>query len=182
MSGSELLRLRLVRWGVGFALLAVVVHLGWEATHGGVRAHHLLARSDLPSVSNWWGLLVLPLLGGVSAVSVEGRLQRNEVTIASRSVALIGSILVGVTLSAFYAAGYEQVTSRLFLGVVATGVLLPIYRPEYLFGFVLGMMFVFGPVIPLAASLFAAGVSFTAHRLMGRVRRVSGRMRRRAGS
>ena len=101
---------------------------------------------------------------------------------ASRSVALIGSILVGVTLSAFYAAGYEQVTSRLFLGVVATGVLLPIYRPEYLFGFVLGMMFVFGPVIPLAASLFAAGVSFTAHLLVGRVRRVSERIRRQAGS
>lgn len=182
MSDSNLLSMQLVRWGVGFALLAVVVHLGWEATHGGVRAHHLLARSDLPSVSNWWGLFVLPLLGGVSAVSVQGRLQRNEVTIASSSFALIGSILVGVTLSAFYAAGYEQVTSRLFLGVLATGVLLPIYRPEYLFGFVLGMMFVFGPVIPLAASLLAAGVSFTAHLLVGQVRRVSERMRRRAGS
>lgn len=27
----------------------------WQHFHGGVPSHHLLHRSDLPAVSNWWG-------------------------------------------------------------------------------------------------------------------------------
>jgi hypothetical protein len=181
MSDSKFLGTRLIRWGIGVALLASVIHLGWEATHGGVRAHHLLARNDLPSVSNWWGLLVLPLLGGLTGVSVQGRLQRNRVALHTSSIALIGSALVGVTMSTLFATGYQDVVPRIFLGVLATGVVLPIYRPEYLFGFLLGTMFVFGPVIPLAGCLFAAVVSFTAHILIDLIRGVSaGLMRRKS--
>ena len=43
------------------ALLAEVVHLSWEAQHGGIRVHHFMNRSDLPGLHNAWGLLVLPL-------------------------------------------------------------------------------------------------------------------------
>lgn len=163
---------RLHRWGMGIGLLASVAHLGWEATHGGVRVHHLLARSDLPSVSNWWGLLVLPALGAWSGFSVQRRLERNRATLAKSITALTGAALVGVTLSALFAAGLEDVVPRVFLGVLVTGVFLPTYRPEYLFGFVLGMMFVLGPVIPLAGALFAACVSLAAHSLIGLTRRV----------
>lgn len=35
---------------------------GWQHLDGGVPAHHLLADPSLPSLSNWWGLLALPLL------------------------------------------------------------------------------------------------------------------------
>ena len=172
MSDSNFPGARLIRWGVGLGLLASVVHLGWEATHGGVRAHHLLARGDMPSFSNWWGLLVLPLLGGIAAASVQTRLQSSPATLATSSIALIGSTLVGVTMSALFVANYEEVVSWVFLGVLATGIVLPIYRPEYLFGFVLGMMVVFGPVIPLAGGLFVAGVSFAARTLVRKVFRL----------
>lgn len=54
-----------------------VCHLGWEYTHGGVPAHHLLNNPELPAISNWWGLLVVPLL----VWFLVGRIQRRAATL-----------------------------------------------------------------------------------------------------
>lgn len=102
--------------------------------------------------------------------------------LATSSIALIGSTLVGVTISVLFVANYEDVVSWVFLGVLAAGIVLPIYRPEYLFGFVLGMLLIFGPVISLAGGLFAAGVSFAAHTLIGLIRVAWSRARGRTGA
>ena len=44
------------------ATLAIGALLGWQALHGGVPAHHVLHRADMPAISNWWGALVIPAL------------------------------------------------------------------------------------------------------------------------
>ena len=46
------------------ALVSVAIGglLAWDYWHGGVPRHHLLANPALPSVSNWWGALLLPVL------------------------------------------------------------------------------------------------------------------------
>jgi hypothetical protein len=41
----------------------------------------------------------------------------------------------------------------------------PVYRAEYIFGFVVGMTIAFGSVIPLAFALFFATVSFVLRRV-----------------
>ena len=33
-----------------------------ENFQGGVKSHHLLARKDMPAISNWWGLLIVPIM------------------------------------------------------------------------------------------------------------------------
>lgn len=157
---------RLLPYGLGLALLAAAVHLGWEATHGGVQSHHLLARKDLPAVSNWWGLLVLPLLGGLASRSVTGRVEVDDATAAKAAAGFAGSLLTGVALSASFAAGNESTTSALFVATLAAGLVLPTYRAEYVFGFVLGMTFVFGSMLPTLVASVAAGVSATAHLLV----------------
>lgn len=156
----------LLPYGLGLALLATAAHLGWEAAHGGVQSHHLLARRDLPTVSNWWGLLVLPLLGWLASGIVTDRLRANEGAAANAVAAFIGSLLVGVALSASFSAGYESVSSSLFFAALAAGLVLPTYRAEYVFGFVLGMTFVFGAVLPLIAASVAAVISAVAHFLV----------------
>jgi hypothetical protein len=40
---------------------------------------------------------------------------------------------------------------------------LPVYRAEYIFGFVLGMTFVLGSVLPTIAALLGASISAIAH-------------------
>jgi hypothetical protein len=156
----------LLPYGLGLALLATAAHLGWEFTHGGVKTHHLLARGDLPGVSNWWGVLTLPLLGWIASRSVTDRARAGRGTVTNAVAALSGSLLVGAALSLSFAAGYESVTSGLFYGAVVVGLVLPIYRGEYIFGFVLGMTFVFGSVLPMVAVLIAGGTSAVAHFLV----------------
>lgn len=153
-------------YGLGLAVLVAALHLGWELTHGGVRSHHLLARDDLPAISNWWGLLTLPLLGWLASRVVTGRARADEGAVARAAAGFAGAALVGVALSASFAAGYEPVASGIFFGALASGLVLPIYRAEYVFGFVLGMTFVFGAVLPLIAASVAAAVSAAAHFLV----------------
>src|SRR6185312_11324004 len=50
---------------VALAALFAIAMLAWEYTHGGVVSHHFLDRRDMPAVSNWWSLAVLPLLAGL---------------------------------------------------------------------------------------------------------------------
>ncbi len=53
--------------------------------------------------------------------------------------------------------GAEAITSGLFLGLFLIAFALPVYRAEYMLGFVTGMTFAFGGVLPtLVAGVFAA--------------------------
>lgn len=157
---------RVLPFGMALAVLVAAVHLGWEVAHGGVKSHHLLANNDLPAFSNWWGLLVLPLLGWLGAHSVTIRVRVNEGAFGKAMAGFSGAVLVGVALAASFAEGYESATSVIFYGALASGLVAPIYRGEYLFGFVLGMTFVFGSVLPTIVGSVVAGISAVAHFLV----------------
>ena len=153
---------RLIRHGLAIGLLASALHLGWEYTHGGVASHHLLARADMPAVSNWWGLIVLPLLGWAASRSALGRAARHDAARRS-TAAFFGALIVGLALSLSFAAGLESAASAIFLAALGIGVFLPTYRAECLFGFVLGMTFVLGSVLPMMFALVGAAISAAAH-------------------
>lgn len=157
---------RLLPYGPVVALLIVAVHLGWEHTHGGVRSHHLLARADLPSVSNWWGLLVLPILGWLASRTARHRATLDSRAAARSIAAFAGALLVGAALSASFALGYASAASGIFLAALAAGLVLPTYRAEYIFGFVSGMSFVLGSVLPTIAASIGASISVVAHFLV----------------
>lgn len=145
------------------AFAAAAAHLAWEASHGGIKSHHLLNRADLPSVSNSWGLLVLPVLGWLAAHFVRRRATASVRAPGRALAAFFGSLVVALALSAAFRLELSNVTAGLFFGVLLSGVALRIYRPEYVFGFVLGMTFVFGSVLPTMAAMVAASVSVLAH-------------------
>jgi hypothetical protein len=152
--------------GFGLGLGVVLAHLAWEFSHGGVRSHHLLNSPDLPAISNWWGLLVLPLLGWVAAYAVARRLASQAQGWSVACSAWLGALLLGLALSGAFLAGYTALTTGLFFTVLAAGLVLPTYRLEYLFGFVLGMTFVFGAVLPAIVATVAATLSGFLHRLL----------------
>lgn len=169
-----------VQWKIA-ALVAIgeVAHLLWEHLHGGIQAHHLLNRADLPSISNAWGIIFLPAL----AWFLSGRIVARALPGAGRkrvTLAFLGALLVGLALLAAFTNGFEQVASYIFLGAVLTGVVVPVYRSEYVLGFVLGMTVAVGPFLATLAAAFIAVVSVAAHTvawpalrwLAGKVRRV----------
>lgn len=140
-----------------------IVQLAWEASHGGILSHHLLARADLPSVSNAWGLAVLPALGWLAAHFVRRRSARVEHAVGHAVAAFFCALILGCALSAAFTLGMEDASSGLLLGVVLAGLFAPIYRAEYMFGFVVGMTWTFGPVLPMIAGTMAATISVLAH-------------------
>ena len=151
-----------------FALIAMVLVAGLlahEHFNGGVRSHHLLDRRDLPAISNWWGLLVLPVLGWLLGVRL-----CNQMTSVTRSgsavgigIGLVCALLYGAALAASFAVGASTTTSSLFLGLFLLAAVLRIYRVEYIFGFVVGMAFTFGAVLPALVAAVVATVSALMH-------------------
>lgn len=168
MSEQQLPRLRL--YLTALVMLAELAHLTWEHINGGVQSHHILNRSDMPAISNWLGLLLLPALTWF----LTGRMQRRLALHSGAQEAaskpyvsviagLVGSLLFGILLSISFTNDLETIAAYLFLGMFLLALLLPVYRAECVLGFILGMAFVFGAVIPTVVGSVIAALSAVIH-------------------
>ena len=135
--------------------IAIWSLLAWYYFHGGVPAHHLLARADLPKISNWWGGLVLPLLTWWLLYRVDRRIMRDshgkssEPQLRTSAVyGFMGGLLFGILLSAFFSWGHSDLPVYLLYALFVVALFFPVYRAECFLGFVLGMTYTFGAVLP----------------------------------
>ncbi|KQW51640.1 MULTISPECIES: hypothetical protein [unclassified Roseateles] len=141
------------------ALLAEGLHLGWEALHGGIVSHHLLQSAAMPAISNAWGLLIVPALAAWAA----GRLPRPGVAARDWRPVALGlalPLLLGAALSLAFGLKLQALTEIIFFTLLLVALLLPAHRPESLLGFVLGMSWTFGAVLPTAIGAVIAGLSW----------------------
>lgn len=152
-------------------LLAVILfevcHLTWEYFNGGVVTHHLFMRADLPGLSNWWGLLILPLLVWLSAAVIRKRIStKSDAKTLSPSIILgfFGMLLVSTVQSIAFINGFPSVTMYLALGVLISALFVPLYRMEFILGHVIGSAFVFGPAIPFVGVFMFAPISLLSHK------------------
>lgn len=166
------------------ALLLVALHLAWEMMQGGVASHHFLARADMPSISNWWGIVLVPALAWFVTGRVMNRGRRDEpgeglipASIRGALPAFCGALVYGGVLALSFAFGFG-IERYLFLALFAIGLVLPIYRGEYLLGFVFGMMLTFGGILPIIVGAVVATFSWLAHMLGRSIVRLAGRSRR----
>lgn len=137
------------------AFAFAAAHLGFEHFTGGVQSHHFLNRPDLPAISNWLGLITLPLLGLALGLRVRSRGMPFSVL-----AALIGAFLYGAMLAASFELGAPTITSTMFIGLFVLALALPVYRVEYVTGFVIGMTVTFGAILPLIVAGVVAVLSF----------------------
>jgi len=140
----------------GAVIILTWLLLTWDYYHGGVPSHHILQRKDLPEFSNWWGGLLLPLLTWFllyriqrrisNARDVTSQVDKFPVTIF---YAFIGALSFGILLSVFFTIGYTELPFYMIVGLLLLALFLPIYRAECFLGFVIGMAFTFGGVLPI---------------------------------
>jgi hypothetical protein len=168
MSTTQSQRFRL--FATGLSLLLVLLHLGWELTQGGIVSHHILNMPDLPAISNAWGVLILPLFTWFLSGFISNRLPQSpgEQTMTSKPVLAIlggflGALIAAVLLSVAFTAGNEDGAFYVLVGILLAALIFPVYRAEYLLGFVHGMMFTFGAVLPMIVGLIIAALSAALH-------------------
>lgn len=148
------------------ALCAEMGLLAREHFNGGVLAHHLLANPELPAVSNWWGLLLVPLLTWWTVGRVERRAQL-AVSAGRRlkpapPLAFLCALTYGAVLAALFAAG-SPLVDYVFFGLLALALVVRLWHAEYLLGFVLAMSFVAGPILPAMFGAVIALLSWLVH-------------------
>lgn len=155
---------------VTFLILATLV---WKHGHGGVPRHHLLHRADLPAISCWWDAVVLPLLTWGLLGRVRRRLISNtleEAWTPKRSASVLlsfaGALLFGALLAGLFMGGQETALSYLVDGLLLLALLFPLYRAECVLGFVLGMTWTFGAVLPTLFACLVALMSGLLYRLV----------------
>lgn len=157
----------------GFILLAICGLLAWDYFHDGVPTHHILHRKDLPGFSNWWGGVLLPLLTWFLLYRIQKREKLDEIKLPFPENVIYGfsvALLFGILLSIFFAYGNTEIPGIMVLSLFLLALFYPIYRAECLLGFVIGMTFTFGGVLPTIIGSIFATIAFLIYKLIRPIR------------
>ena len=160
---------------IGLAITAtisvcILVLLIWEHYHGGVPSHSFMARKDMPSISNWWGALLLPVLSWFSIFRLQKRLFLGETKLVSpqklQSALLffIAGLCYAGSMAYCFVTHREDINGVLFPVLFLFALILPLYRAEFFLGFVIGMTYTFGAILPTIIALVFVSISFMAHK------------------
>lgn len=125
--------------------------LAWDYFHEGVPTHYILHNKDLPGFSNWWGAITTPLVTWGLLYLIYLRTLKVAPKNESLSIiyGFIGFFLYGIITSYFFSIGLETVLLYMMLGLIVLSFFVPIYKPECLLGYLLGMIYMFGSILPL---------------------------------
>jgi len=152
----------LVTWGL----------LLWQYSHEGVPSHHLLHRADLPAISNWWGIALLPALTWLLLMRINKRVldknwleidqgtnQETEKYPSKIVISFVIALIYGGLMSSFFVLGKQELTGIMFQGIFVLALFFRLYREEFALGFILSMSFAFGAVLP---TIFACVIGLAA--------------------
>jgi|JI8StandDraft_2_1071088.scaffolds.fasta_scaffold01507_6 hypothetical protein len=137
------------------------IFLLFEHFNGGVVSHHLLARKDLPEISNYWGLLTIPLLAWITISLIQKRnedVQSNTSRIALNR--FIFALIYGILLTLLWEFKAQHILQYFILLPLVISFFKPIHFPESLLGFVIGMIYAFGGILPIIVGLVLLTMSF----------------------
>jgi uncharacterized protein YacL len=150
--------------------LLIIGLLIWQHFNGGVPSHHILQQKDLPEISNWWGAVLLPILAWILSGRIEKRITKQGTTIQSHSMKIIGLFIAGLLLGILIVFAFTN-NNKPFLDNVPYVFLLlslfiPIFYSEFIFGFILGMAYTFGAILPTIFILLFALIGFLIYRFI----------------
>ncbi len=125
-------------------------HILWDHFHGGIPTHYLLHDRSMPGIPNWLGGILLPFFTYLLLYRIHKRHQGTTSTGVWKSVAIrfLLGLLFAVTISVCF-LNEIPITDYLMLSLFVFALFFPLYRSEFLLGWVLGAALTFGATIPI---------------------------------
>jgi len=151
---------------IALAACLALLHILWEYFNGGVVIHHPGADASNPGISNWWGLVTYPALAWAALSIMERRKTSREDDTATaghpvlQTPYFLAGLAFGLLASVLWQFGQEDILQYVMLMPWVVALFLRIYLPETTLGFVLGMTYTFGGVLPVIFSLVIQAVGF----------------------
>ena len=153
---------------VTVSLIGVI--LVWEHFNGGVKTHYMLQDDTLPGISNYWGLLVGGILTWITLYRIKDRIHQEPETVKKGMLKIaffrfLAAVLFGITLALFFSMGNAEVSEAMTLGILLVSFLIPLYRAEYLLGYVLGLSFTIGVPLPTFFGLILIAICWITYHI-----------------
>lgn len=168
------------KWALSFIAFAIVgLHLLWEYTHGGIMIHNVLAREDLPAISNWWGLVTVPILAWITGYVFEYRSKGIlDNSAAEKKLGLNvargfgGALLYGLSMTVLWQLGLDYIMQYWIMFPLVISLFVAIYYPEVLLGYTIGSLYSFGGVLPIGIGSILLLLCFIVHQAVRLVLRL----------
>lgn len=170
--GIQTVRINNKFYFVSFTTLLTALHLALEFFQGGVVTHYPLADTSNPGISNWWGLVTLPILTWVVLTVAQLKASRRQDKAQPSNLILLqknylfGGLAFGLAMGILWELGQEAVLQYLILLPWLMAPFVRIYQPETSLGFVLGMMYTFGGVLPIAFALVIQTIGYIIYKIL----------------
>lgn len=154
----------------GIVTILIWAHLAWDYFHEGVPTHHILHRQDLPGISNWWGGIALPLLTWFLLYLIQNKMNENDKSNTKSNPTpfvyrFLGAFLFGILMSILFTIGSEM-PRYMMIGIILLSFFTPLFRPEYLLGFILGMTYTFGAILPIGFGIILTVLFIIAYKFI----------------
>jgi hypothetical protein len=152
---------------VAIISISIWVLLLWQYFHEGIPSHSFLARKDMPSISNAWGAIVLPLIAYLTMNQVEKR-----GTYLPSVLSFVGALAYSATIAYCFTHRISHISSFMFQALFFWALVLPLYRLEFLLGFTMGLTLTIGAVLPTFIFSILMVASYVVHGLYAVLKRM----------
>ncbi|MFK7952499.1 MAG: hypothetical protein AB8B73_06605 [Ekhidna sp.] len=138
----------------------------WDYSHGGVPIHYLFESDDLPGISNWWGVLIVPVFSWIILKRISNR--DDHIDYSGAKYILLRFLLAavfGIIVSMFFFSEVDVMVSYLMVALLAISFFFPLYKGEFLLGYVMSTLFAFGTFIPTLGALILMCLLFLFYKI-----------------
>ncbi len=139
-------------WFTGIVTFLIWGLLAWQYFHDSIPSHHFLADKNMPLVSNIWGAIVIPALTWFLLWMIEKRLYSKSETIPfpyQTLAGFTGALIFGIALAFAIRYDFNTFSSNIPYILFILALFFPTHRSECFLGFVLGLTYSIGGVLPV---------------------------------
>lgn len=174
MGKTQPVKLRNLRLIITFVVAILIFGLLiWNYFHGGVPSHHILDKKNLPAISNWWSGIFLPILTWILLTGIKTRIQKQpypheqyKSLMTNTLVRFAIGLIFGIILSVSFIYNFKPFMGNVLYLLLIISFFVPIFFSEFILGFVLGMTYIFGAILPTAFILIMAAGGFIIYRFI----------------